>query len=120
MIDHGRVIAEGTPGAAQGVAWAQGALHVRLLDPRRSGPPPSACSSACSTRRSTSSADPAALTRRRCADADEARRPSPRSPRAGIAVADFALGQPSLDEVFLALTGHAAEPTPATREEDAA
>jgi ABC-2 type transport system ATP-binding protein len=30
-------------------------------------------------------------------------------PRAGIAVTDFSLGQPSLDEVFLALTGHTAE-----------
>ena len=28
---------------------------------------------------------------------------------AGIRVGDFSLGQPSLDEVFLALTGHAAE-----------
>jgi ABC-2 type transport system ATP-binding protein len=28
---------------------------------------------------------------------------------AGIAVSSFALGQPSLDEVFLALTGHTAE-----------
>jgi ABC-2 type transport system ATP-binding protein len=31
-------------------------------------------------------------------------------------VADFSLGQPSLDEVFLALTGHTAE---ATEAEDA-
>jgi ABC-2 type transport system ATP-binding protein len=30
-------------------------------------------------------------------------------PRVGIAVTDFSLGQPSLDEVFLALTGHPAE-----------
>ena len=29
--------------------------------------------------------------------------------RAGIAIDDFSLGQPSLDEVFLALTGHPAE-----------
>jgi ABC-2 type transport system ATP-binding protein len=29
--------------------------------------------------------------------------------RSGIKVASFALGQPSLDEVFLALTGHAAQ-----------
>ena len=29
--------------------------------------------------------------------------------RSGIAVSDFALGQPSLDEVFLALTGRRAE-----------
>jgi len=34
-------------------------------------------------------------------------------------VTDFALGQPSLDEVFLALTGHPAEPDDPT-EEDAA
>jgi ABC-2 type transport system ATP-binding protein len=38
---------------------------------------------------------------------------------AGIAVTDFALGQPSLDEVFLALTGHTAEEQP-TEAEDAA
>ncbi len=30
--------------------------------------------------------------------------------RAGIALSHFGLGQPSLDEVFLALTGHPAEP----------
>ena len=29
--------------------------------------------------------------------------------RAGLRVADFSLGQPSLDEVFMALTGHLAE-----------
>jgi ABC-2 type transport system ATP-binding protein len=31
---------------------------------------------------------------------------------AGVGIADFSLGQPSLDEVFLALTGHTAEPQP--------
>jgi len=30
-------------------------------------------------------------------------------PHAGIAVTDFSLGQPSLDEVFLALTGRPAK-----------
>ncbi len=30
--------------------------------------------------------------------------------RAGVSLADFSLGQPSLDEVFLALTGHATDP----------
>ena len=34
--------------------------------------------------------------------------------RAGIGIADFSLGQPSLDEVFLALTGHPAEAERAT------
>jgi ABC-2 type transport system ATP-binding protein len=37
--------------------------------------------------------------------------------RAGIGIAEFALGQPSLDEVFLALTGHLADEPDATLEE---
>ena len=41
---------------------------------------------------------------------DRARRGARSAPgRAGIGVGDFSLGQPSLDEVFLALTGHPAE-----------
>jgi ABC-2 type transport system ATP-binding protein len=38
---------------------------------------------------------------------------------AGIGIAEFALGQPSLDEVFLALTGHLAEERDTTLEEQA-
>ena len=39
----------------------------------------------------------------------------------GSASAEVALGQPSLDEVFLALTGHAGQPEPpATTEDEAA
>jgi ABC-2 type transport system ATP-binding protein len=34
-----------------------------------------------------------------------------------VRVADFSLGQPSLDEVFLALTGHRAEEVPAEQSE---
>jgi len=33
---------------------------------------------------------------------------------AGVRIADFSVGQPSLDEVFLALTGHTAEQPPAS------
>jgi ABC-2 type transport system ATP-binding protein len=29
--------------------------------------------------------------------------------RSGVRIGDFSLGQPTLDEVFLALTGHPAE-----------
>ena len=36
--------------------------------------------------------------------------------RSGVAVSDFALGQPSLDEVFLALTGRPADEEEATTE----
>jgi ABC-2 type transport system ATP-binding protein len=37
-----------------------------------------------------------------------------------VRVADFSLGQPSLDEVFLALTGHTAEEAMQMEEERAA
>jgi daunorubicin/doxorubicin transport system ATP-binding protein len=39
--------------------------------------------------------------------------------RAGLTVADFSLGQPSLDEVFLALTGRPAEEPEAAEEHGA-
>ena len=39
---------------------------------------------------------------------------------AGIGLASFTLGQPSLDEVFLALTGHPAEPDETVLEEERA
>ena len=52
--------------------------------------------------------DPAALSAS-CADADRAAQAVAELSRSGVRVADFSLGQPSLDEVFLALTGHPAE-----------
>jgi ABC-2 type transport system ATP-binding protein len=52
--------------------------------------------------------DPAALTLP-VADADQASRAIADLTQAGIGLASFALAQPSLDEVFLALTGHTAE-----------
>ncbi len=83
------------------------------------------CTCACSTRPQRPEAERAAgararrrctsrPTRRRCRprapDADRARRgASPSSPAPASRIADFSLGQPSLDEVFLALTGHPAE-----------
>jgi len=57
-------------------------------------------------------ADPAALSAP-CPDADRAAEAVAALARAGIAIADFSLGQPSLDEVFLALTGHPAQDDPA-------
>ena len=52
--------------------------------------------------------DPAAIAAP-CGDADHAAEAMAELTRSGIQVADFSLGQPSLDEVFLALTGHTAE-----------
>ena len=58
-------------------------------------------------------ADPARLSGP-CADADQAAQAVAELSRSGVRIADFSLGQPSLDEVFLALTGH-----PADEEQDA-
>jgi ABC-2 type transport system ATP-binding protein len=106
VIDHGTVIAEGTPGQLK-ASVGSGALKVRLLDP---GQRPAAEEV---LRRELGAvnleADPAALTAT-CADAERGALALAELTRAGVGVADFSLGQPSLDEVFLALTGHTAEP----------
>ena len=52
--------------------------------------------------------DPAALSAA-CADADRAAAAVAELARSGVRIGDFSLGQPTLDEVFLALTGHPAE-----------
>jgi ABC-2 type transport system ATP-binding protein len=62
--------------------------------------------------------DPAALSAR-VANPERAARALAELARSGVAVADFALGQPSLDEVFLALTGRQADDH-ATSKENAA
>jgi ABC-2 type transport system ATP-binding protein len=68
-------------------------------------------------------ADPAALAAP-CAEAARAADAVAALSRSGVRIADFSLGQPSLDEVFLALTGHPAVEGPeeetAVQEERAA
>ena len=57
--------------------------------------------------------------RRRAVRRVRGRRPRRRAvaalARSGVRIAEFSLGQPSLDEVFLALTGHPAEERPTTQ-----
>jgi ABC-2 type transport system ATP-binding protein len=55
--------------------------------------------------------DPAALSAA-CSDGDRAAEAVAELSRSGVRIADFSLGQPSLDEVFLALTGRPAEEAP--------
>ena len=104
VIDDGRVIAEGTPGQLKASAGA-GSLHLRVHDAA------DRARAAAVIRRVLGvdahvGTDPVALS----APVD-APAPAMRALAAleddGIAVAGFSLGQPSLDEVFLALTGHA-------------
>src|SRR3954469_9857917 len=102
VIDHGRVIAEGTPAQLK-ASVGRGALHVRLLDPEQRD-----AAAVILGGDAHEEPDPAALTLP-VADADQASTAIAALNDAGIGLASFALSQPSLDEVFLALTGHVAE-----------
>jgi len=106
VIDHGRVIAEGTPSELK-ASVGSGSLHVRVVDPDRR---PDAIDLLARRLGDTvgSGADEGSITAR----VQEPDRVAPALAElgsAGIAVREFSLGQPSLDEVFLALTGHPAE-----------
>ena len=107
IIDHGRVIAEGTRGELKASVGA-GSLHVRVARDRTSARPPSGCSAEALGAPVQLDSDPAALSAADV-DADRAAAALGALARAGITVAELSLGQPSLDEVFLALTGHPAE-----------
>ncbi len=105
VIDHGKVIAEGTPGQLKS-SVGTGALHVRLLDPEQR--PEAERILGRELGEVTLEPDSAALSVS-CADADRGAEAVAELSRSGVRIADFSLGQPSLDEVFLALTGHRAE-----------
>jgi daunorubicin/doxorubicin transport system ATP-binding protein len=106
VIDHGKVIAEGTPAQLK-ASVGSGSLHVRLLDPEQRPEAEEVLARELGTVHLEP--DPAALSVQ-CADGDRGAEAVAALSRAGVGIADFSLGQPSLDEVFLALTGHTAEP----------
>jgi ABC-2 type transport system ATP-binding protein len=117
VIDHGHVIAEGTPAELK-ASVGRGALHVRLLDPARREEAERMLGAALDAHVHLES-DPAALSVP-VADAERAADAVGELSRAGVGVANFSLGQPSLDEVFLALTGRPAEPAEQEGAEDPA
>ena len=102
VIDHGRVIAEGTPAQLK-ASVGRGSLHVRLLEPDQR-----ARAADLLGEETQLEPDPAGLSLPG-AGAEQASAAIAALVAAGIGVAGFSLGQPSLDEVFLALTGHPAE-----------
>jgi ABC-2 type transport system ATP-binding protein len=108
VIDRGKVIAEGTPGQLK-ASVGLGSLHVRLLDPAQR--PEAERLLARELETVHLEPDPAALSVP-CSDADRAAEAVAELSRSGVRIADFSLGQPTLDEVFLALTGHPAEEEP--------
>jgi ABC-2 type transport system ATP-binding protein len=116
VIDRGKVIAEGTPSELK-ASVGSGALHIRLRDPEDRPDAERVLSRALGVPVHLES-DAAALSAR-VSDPERVAHALAELSRSGISLIDFALGQPSLDEVFLALTGHPAENEDAA-EEDAA
>jgi ABC-2 type transport system ATP-binding protein len=106
VVDHGRVIAEGTTSSLK-ASVGSGTLHVRLLDPDRRDEARALLAGVLDDE-VHADADPAALTAR-TSDAERVGAGLQRLTGAGIAVATYSLGQPTLDEVFLALTGQPAD-----------
>jgi ABC-2 type transport system ATP-binding protein len=105
VIDRGKVIAEGTSAELKS-SVGSGVLHVRLAGPERRdeaiGLIGQRLGEAVHGDR-----DPRALAVQ-VADSDRALTALSMLAQSGIAVSEFSLGQPSLDEVFFSLTGHAA------------
>ncbi len=106
VIDHGKVIAEGTSDELKR-SVGSGVLHVRVADAaqRDAARELLAAELAIDVLADT---DLRGLSAR--LDNPALAAPAIATLQArGIAVVDFSLGQPSLDEVFFALTGHGAE-----------
>jgi daunorubicin/doxorubicin transport system ATP-binding protein len=110
VIDHGRVIAEGTKGELKASVGA-GAIHLRLRDAAQREAAARVLTGALDAA-VQHEPDPVALTARLTAAAgdtaaaEQSARALAELTAAGITVDTFSLGQPSLDEVFLALTDH--------------
>jgi ABC-2 type transport system ATP-binding protein len=113
VIDHGRVIAAGTRGELKASAGSAG-IRIRLLNPAHRDRARDLIAGHQVVVGDES--DPAVISARvpaqpRAEAAGElAAHALGRLADAGIGVSDFALAQPSLDEVFLALTGSQAAP----------
>ncbi|WP_418275997.1 ATP-binding cassette domain-containing protein [Isoptericola jiangsuensis] len=115
VIDHGRLIAEGTSSELKR-SVGQGTVDLRLADSGRRDEAAAIVGRVLGTA-PTLPTDPYALSARVPDDgAHLVARVLPELADAGIGVPEFALGQPSLDEVFLTLTG---KPLPEDADADA-
>ncbi|MGC1283328.1 MAG: ATP-binding cassette domain-containing protein, partial [Streptosporangiaceae bacterium] len=110
VIDHGTIAAEGTPGELKAAAGT-GTLRIRLADPAHR-PRAIQLLTPLLGQPALAGADPVMLTaaipaaRSAQAPSEQAAEALAQLARAGIPVGEFALGQPSLDEVFIALTSN--------------
>jgi ABC-2 type transport system ATP-binding protein len=114
VIDHGRVVAEGTSAELKSRVGS-GTLHLRLLDGEQRSQARAVLAGTLAGPVQLG-ADPLTLSVRLATPPDPTdvgRRighAMTRLSEAGVAVAEITVGQPSLQEAFLALTGHADSP----------
>ena len=106
VIDHGRVIAEGTSGELK-ASVGSGAVHVRVADPAER-------EQVARLLAETLAAEPVLESDRaaislRVDQPDRVAGALQRVAEHGLRITEYSLGQPSLDEVFLALTGRATD-----------
>jgi ABC-2 type transport system ATP-binding protein len=116
IIDHGKVIAEGTSGELKALVGS-GTLHVRVLEPGQRAEAGRILTASLGTPFQLES-DPAAISAQ-VSDPELVATALAELARCCVPLAEFSLGQPSLDQVFLALTGHPAEDTETTTEDAA-
>jgi ABC-2 type transport system ATP-binding protein len=105
VIDHGNVIAEGTSDELKSQIGGE-RLDVRLEDPVDAELAVTALSGMCIEPPSIVDHTVSAAVRQRSGMIEEAVR---RLDAAGVGIDDINLHRPTLDDVFIALTGHAAE-----------
>jgi ABC-2 type transport system ATP-binding protein len=121
VIDHGRIVAEGTSAQLKSKVGS-GVLYVRLLDGQQR-PQARRVLGGVLGGPVRLAADPLALSALLTAPADatDAGRlvghAMTRLAEARVGIAEVTLGQPSLEEAFLALTGHAASPADTDHED---
>lgn len=104
VIDHGTVIAEGTAPQLKTSVGA-GSVHLRLADAGQREAAAAVIDRFIGEEVSRPSDPYTLMARVPQGKEDRAARLLPQMIESGIAVPEFSLGQPSLDEVFLALTG---------------
>ena len=112
VIDHGNVIAEGTADELKDRVGGE-KLEVRLEDPADTDRAVSALAEMADEAPEVDDGLVRVKVRRRSGSIAEAVRRLE-----GVGIDDIALRRPTLDDVFLALTGHAAEVEPAAEAEE--
>ncbi|MBN1528986.1 MAG: ATP-binding cassette domain-containing protein [Thermoleophilaceae bacterium] len=105
VIDHGRVIAEGTSDELKGEIGGE-RLDVRLEDPADAETAVSALTGMCIEEPKISDGSVSVAVRQRKGMVAEAVR---RLDGAGIGIDDISVHRPTLDDVFISLTGQAAD-----------